>query len=546
LIRVSEIKIPLEKQGKGLKVAIAKKLKVNANEIKHMSIFRESIDARNKSDIKLVYVVDVALEHEGKLLKRNPKLTKTPDMEYKPVLTPEQTHRFNDDQGIVSPIIVGAGPAGLFAGLILAEAGLKPLIIERGEMVEDRTKTVNQFWEEGLLNVNSNVQFGEGGAGTFSDGKLTTRIKDLRGRRVLEELVESGAPEEILYKNKPHIGTDILKPTIVNFRKKIEAAGGRFLFNKTVTDIIIEDGRISAVEVNGKEVLKSDHVILAIGHSARDTFEVLHKHHVDIEQKPFAIGVRIEHPQEMIDIAQYGSGEVREYLGAADYHLTHQTGNGRGVYTFCMCPGGVVVGASSEENTVVVNGMSEFARDNKNANSALLVTVGPEDFGSEHPLAGMYFQRKWEEKAFEVGGSDYSAPAQRVGDFLKDKGSELLNKQVIDTEILPTYLPKVKYAELSECLPMFVVDAMKEALVKMNNRLKGFAASNAVMTGIEARSSSPIRIRRDRTTCESLNIKGLFPCGEGAGYAGGIVSSAVDGINVAEKVIVQKLNDLEA
>lgn len=427
---------------------------------------------------------------------------------------------------IKRPIIVGTGPSGLFAGLVLAKMGYRPILLERGKNVDERIIDADLFWREGKLNTESNVQFGEGGAGTFSDGKLTTLIKDPRSRIVLEEFVEAGAPREILYINKPHIGTDILRDVVKNIRKKIIVLGGEIRFNSKVTDLVIKNSQVTGVEINDEEIIHSDKVLLALGHSARDTFKMLYHNGVEIIQKGFSIGVRIEHPQRLIDENQYGEFANHKKLGAADYKLSGHFENGRSAYTFCMCPGGMVIAAASEENMVVTNGMSLYARNMENANSALLVGVYPQDYGDEHPLAGVEFQRKWERLAFIAGGNNYKAPAQKVGDFLKDRASENIG------EINPTYNPGVTMTDLRQCLPEFVIDTLKKAIVSFDKNISGFANPDAIITGVETRSSSPIRILRDESF--QSNIKGLYPVGEGAGYAGGIMSAAIDGIRVAE------------
>ncbi|QXM05146.1 NAD(P)/FAD-dependent oxidoreductase [Crassaminicella indica] len=523
MIRVNEVKLSLDENTSILKERIAKKLKINEKDIIDYKIYRESIDARRKN-ISFVYSIDVQVKNEEKILKKNKNVKKSPSLEYKDIASGNK--RLENQ-----PIIIGMGPAGMFAGLILAKRGYRPIILERGEDVDTRTKDVESFWNIGKLKIDSNVQFGEGGAGTFSDGKLTTRIKDIRCRKVLDEFVKMGAPEEILYVQKPHIGTDILKNVVKNIRKSIEAFGGEVRFKSKVTDFFIEDGKIKGLEINGSTRIAAKEVILAIGHSARDTYEILHKRGVQIRQKPFSIGVRIEHQQGMVNRSQYKEFAEHPRLGAADYRLTYQSKNGRAVYTFCMCPGGTVVAAASEENMVVTNGMSEYKRDKENANSALLVQVNTDDFESDHPLAGVAFQQKWEKLAFQAGGSNYFAPAQLVGDFLKDVPSNKLGN------VKPSYLPGVKLTDLKKCLPGFVIESMKEAIIEMDKKLNGFAMSDAVMTGVETRSSAPIRIERNADTMESINIKGMYPIGEGAGYAGGIISAAVDGIKAAERII---------
>ncbi|MCT4593122.1 MAG: hypothetical protein N4A57_02450 [Anaeromicrobium sp.] len=524
MIRINEIRLTIDEDIKLLKKKISKKLRVNMDHIKEYHIYRQSIDARKRDNLYFVYTIDVEVENEDKILKKIKGINKSPNLEYIQV-------QEGEDELKNSPIIIGSGPAGMFCGLLLAHRGYNPIILERGEDVDERTKTIDNLWNNNKLNIESNVQFGEGGAGTFSDGKLTTRIKDKRCRKVLEEFVKAGAPEEIMYLHKPHIGTDILKDVVKNMRNSIIEHGGQVRFNAKVTDILIEDKKVVGVQVNNKEKIGSDIVILGVGHSARDTYKVLYDNGVKIEQKAFSVGVRIEHPQELINESQYKKFKDHPRLGAADYRLTHKTKDDRGVYTFCMCPGGVVVAAASEENMVVTNGMSEYKRDKENANSALLVQVMESDFGSDHPLGGVEFQRKWEAKAFKVGGGNYHAPAQLVEDFLLDRPSEGPGK------VTPSYRPGVTWTNLNECLPDFVVNSLKNALMEMDKKLKGFGLKDAVMTAIETRSSAPVRILRDPKELESVNVKGLYPIGEGSGYAGGIVSAAVDGIKAAESII---------
>ncbi|QZY54347.1 NAD(P)/FAD-dependent oxidoreductase [Crassaminicella profunda] len=531
MIRVNEIKLTLDEDQNLLKGKISKKLRVKPEEIIDYKIYRESIDAR-RNTISFVYSIDVKVKNEEKVLKKNKNVKKSPKLVYEDVSSGNKKLENR-------PIIVGMGPAGMFAGLILAQRGYRPIILERGQDVDTRSKDVENFWKSGKLKLASNVQFGEGGAGTFSDGKLTTRIKDIRCRKVLDEFVRNGAPEEILYAQKPHVGTDILKNVVKNIRKSIENLGGEVRFGSKVTDFLIENGKIKGLEINGNVRIETEEVLLGIGHSARDTYEVLHERGIQIRQKPFSIGVRIEHPQGMINNSQYKQFAEHKRLGAADYRLTYQSKKGRAVYTFCMCPGGMVVAASSEENMVATNGMSEYKRDQENANSALLVQVNTEDFENDHPLAGVAFQRKWEKLAFEVGGRNYSAPVQLVGDFLKDVPSKELGT------VKPSYVPGIKLTDLKKCLPDFVIESMKEAIVEMDKKLKGFAMDDAVMTGVETRSSAPIRIERDGDTLESINIEGLYPTGEGAGYAGGIISAGVDGIKAAERIIEKYMPFIE-
>lgn len=529
MIRIPEIKLSLDQDESNLVREISKKLHLDEASIKSYRIFKKSIDARKKNDVHFVYTIDIEVENEDAIIRKHNKkgIINTPIVKYdNSIMAPKEFTR---------PVIVGLGPAGLFAGLTLAQMGFKPIILERGKDVDERAKDIELFWESGRLNTESNVQFGEGGAGTFSDGKLTTLIKDPRCRKVLEEFVEAGAPEEILYLNKPHIGTDILRDVVKNIRKTIISLGGEVRFNSKLTDILIEDNKLVGLKINDEETLECNKILLALGHSARDTFQMLYNRNLEINQKGFSIGVRIEHPQRLINEKQYGSFASHKELGAADYKLSAHFDNGRSAYTFCMCPGGMVVAAASEENMVVTNGMSYHARDKENANAALLVGVGPEDYGSDHPLAGVEFQRKWERLAFKAGGENYKAPAQRVGDFLKDRPSETIG--AVD----PTYRPGVTMTDLRECLPDYITETLKLALVDFDRKIKGFASDDAIMTGVETRSSSPIRIVRD----ESLqsNIRGIYPVGEGAGYAGGIISAAVDGIKVAEELAKQVLTE---
>jgi hypothetical protein len=465
--------------------------------------------------------VDLTTPKEKEILKKQPQLKiSEPTADRSPTGSHRLKHR---------PVVVGTGPCGLFAALLLAQSGYQPIILERGKQVDERVKDIQKFWETGDLTPNSNVQFGEGGAGTFSDGKLTTQIKNKNITTVLEAFVAAGAPETILYKSKPHIGTDILRKVVKNMRQTIEALGGTFLFETCLTNLKIEDGRLKAVELNHEKWLPTDVCILAIGHSARDTFEMLYEQGVKMQQKPFAMGMRIEHPQTLIDAAQYKAYAGHPKLGPAEYKLVHHAQNGRAVYSFCMCPGGYVVASASEEGGVVTNGMSEYSRDGENANSAILVSIRPQDFGSAHPLAGVALQRQLERLGYTLGGETYQAPAQRVGDFLKNTPTTAWGK------VKPTYLPGVVMCNLAAHLPAFMVEAITEAMPVFERKIKGFADEDAVFTGFETRSSSPVTILRNLD--QLSNIFGLYPAGEGAGYAGGITSAAVDGIEVAHAIM---------
>lgn len=524
-IRINNITLKLDEPMELLKKKVSKKLKIDKEAIKEFKILKESIDARKKHDIKFNYIIEVKCKNEKNLVER----LKDKDIKLEEEVKEEFVYGTKEMKS--RPVVIGLGPAGLFAALTLAKHGYKPVVYERGEDVDNRTKTVEKFWNgETTLNLESNVQFGEGGAGAFSDGKLTTRIKDKKCTYVLEELVKAGAPKEIIYSGKPHVGTDILKTVVKNIREEIKKLGGEVNFNSKLEKINIKDGKLQSIIVNGKEV-NCETLILAIGHSSRDTYEMLYKEGVYMEPKAFAIGVRIEHPQKMINESQYGEYANHPRLKAADYRLTYQSEKlNRGVYSFCMCPGGVVVAAASEEGRLVSNGMSYHARDLENANSALVVTVGPDDFEGDSPLKGMEFQRKYEELAYKLGGSNYNAPIQLVGDFLKDRPSEKLGS------VTPTYRPGFEFKELKNCLPDYVVEALKEGIVYFDKKIKGYAMDDAVLTGIETRTSAPVRMDRNENL-ESINVKGLYPTGEGAGFAGGIISAAVDGIKVAEKIM---------
>jgi uncharacterized FAD-dependent dehydrogenase len=529
-IKINNIVLSLNEDLEMVKGKALKKIGLTNIDITGFRILKESIDARKKSSIKFNYAVELNCDNESKIIARvNDNDVKVETVKY------DTDFEFGTKKPEHRPIIIGMGPAGIFAGLLMAKKGYRPIIIERGEKVEDRTKTVNQFWQNGVLNPESNVQFGEGGAGTFSDGKLTTRIKDSRCDFVTEELVKAGAPKEIMYMGKPHVGTDILKGVIKNIRQQIIDLGGEVLFSSKLEDLIIKDKALKGIVVNGEEI-PCESLILAIGHSSRDTYEMLLNREVSMEAKPFAIGVRIEHPQELIDESQYGSFAGHPRLRAADYKLTYNSEKlNRSVYSFCMCPGGEVVAAASEHNRLVINGMSNYKRNKENANSAVVVTVGPQDFQGNSPLRGMEFQRHYESLAFKLGGGNYNAPVQIAGDFLKDRLSTKIGK------VTPSYTPGYELKDLRKTLPHYVIAALKEGLISFDKKIRGFASMDAVMTGIETRTSAPIRIERNENL-QSSSLKGVYPAGEGAGYAGGIISSAVDGLKVAESIMKEWSN----
>ncbi len=541
MLRINEIRLGLDEDMDSIPEKIIKRLGIRRADLLSWAISKESIDARNKEDIKLIYSVTIETRNEKELLRKAAgyKLEKC-----------ERTVYAWPEAGLEElrgrPVVVGFGPCGMFAALVLAERGYKPVVIERGKPMDERSADVQDFWRSGKLLAESNVQFGEGGAGAFSDGKLTTGIRDRRLRKVLEELVEAGGPEDILYKQKPHIGTDILRKAVVNIREKIIGLGGEIRFRTRLAAITPDGIGVHGPDASSISRIPAEAVILSIGHSARDTMAMLYEAGLEMEQKPFSIGVRIEHPQSFIDRAQYGGQAGNRRLGAAEYKLSHHCASGRGVYTFCMCPGGHVIGAASEEGGVVTNGMSYHSRSAANANSAALVDVRTEDFASLHPLAGIEFQRRWERAAFELGGGTYKAPAQRIGDFLgpgihgadrggTDEESGEWSADADQIRILPTYKPGVVWSDLHRCLPDFALEALEEALPAFGRKIRGFDHPDGILTGVETRSSSPVRIRRD----ESLrgSIRRIYPAGEGAGYAGGIVSAAVDGIKAAEAII---------
>jgi hypothetical protein len=524
--RLSELRLPLDHSDEALPAAIRARLGLSDDAPLTWSVARRGYDARSKHDIKLVYSIDVTEPPD--IAVTGPQIGPLPDVSWRPVTRA----RFGLE---LRPVVIGAGPCGLFAALVLAEMGFRPLILERGRLVRERTRDTWGLWRRGVLLPESNAQFGEGGAGTFSDGKLYSGIKEARdlGRKVLTEFVAAGGPDEILWNNKPHIGTFRLVTIVEGIRAKIEALGGEYRFGAKVIGIDIASGKddvrkVRAVQLASGEIIAADHVVLAIGHSARDTFHMLHEHGVFMQPKPFSIGARIEHPQSLIDHARFGRFAGHKLLGAADYKLVHHAKNGRSVYSFCMCPGGQVVAAASEPGGVVTNGMSQYSRAEFNANAGIVVEITPDDYPGG-PLAGIEFQRLWENRAFIAGGEDYFAPCQRVGDLLDGKAS------TDPGSVIPSYRPGVRMADLRACLPEFVITAMREALPLFDRRIPGFAMQDAVLTGVETRTSSPVRIARGRSF-ESINTTGLYPAGEGAGYAGGILSAAVDGIKVAEAV----------
>jgi uncharacterized FAD-dependent dehydrogenase len=530
MLRITELKLPLEHQPQALEAAILARLEIKAADLQGFTVFKRSYDAR-RSMMMLTYIIDAEVKDEARLLakfKDDLHVLATPDTDYHFVAQAPlaATQR---------PVVVGFGPCGIFAALILAQMGFKPLVLERGKKVRERTKDTWDLWRKNTLHPESNVQFGEGGAGTFSDGKLYSQIKDPRflARKVLTEFVKAGAPEEILFIAKPHIGTFRLVSMVEKMRAEIEELGGEIRFEQRVTDVLIEDGHVRGLTLASGEEIRADHVVLALGHSARDTFEVLHQRGVFMEAKPFSVGFRIEHPQAMIDKVRWGKYAGNEILGAADYKLVHHAANGRSVYSFCMCPGGQVVAATSEPGHVVTNGMSQYSRNERNANAGIVVGVTPADYPGG-PLAGIAFQRALESQAYVLGGSTYEAPAQLVGDFLAGRASHQLGS------VTPSYQPGVHLTDLSAALPEYAVTAMREAIGAFDKKIRGFAMPDAVLTGVETRTSAPLRITRGEDF-QSLNVRGLYPGGEGAGYAGGILSSAVDGIKVAEALALEIL-----
>ena len=552
MLRLTDLKLPLDHAEDALAAAILARLDISAKTLRGFSIAKRSYDARKRGAIALIYAVDVEVADEDALLQRLRPASSAPGSQVLP--TPDTSYKFvarAPRDLALRPIVIGTGPCGLFAALILAQMGFKPIVLERGKAVRERTVDTFGLWRKHALNPESNVQFGEGGAGTFSDGKLYSQIRDPmhHGRKVLTEFVKAGAPDEILYVSKPHIGTFRLVTMVESMRATIESLGGEIRFSSRVDDLLVETDATGVRHVRGVtlasgEQLRADHVVLALGHSARDTFAMLHARGVYLEAKPFSIGFRIEHPQSLIDRARFGPQAGHALLGAADYKLVHhcgpdQSGSVRSVYSFCMCPGGTVVAAASEPGRVVTNGMSQYSRNERNANAAIVVGITPSDYApyGEGPLAGIELQRHWEARAFVDGGSDYSAPGQLVGDFLAGRSSSGFGT------VQPSYTPGVRLGDLGASLPDYAIAAIREALPMFDRQIKGFAMHDALLTGVETRTSAPLRIKRG-DDCQSLNTRGLYPAGEGAGYAGGILSAGVDGIKVAEAVALAMVGNV--
>lgn len=551
MLRLNELKLPLRHSDADLTLAITKRLEINVHDLLNVSIFKRSYDARKKTSIFLIYQIDVELTKtlEADVLQKNigneNNVRQSPNTDYKFVTA---TNNNFPQKNQHRPIIIGFGPCGILAALILAQMGLKPIVLERGQDVRTRTKDTWDLWRKRNLHAESNVQFGEGGAGTFSDGKLWSQVKDKNhlGRKVLTEFVKAGAPSEILYVSKPHVGTFKLVKMVENIRAEIISLGGEIRFGQKVAKIhrkVTQNsdytGQITGVTLHNGETLSSHHIVLAIGHSARDTFQMLMDEGIYLEAKPFSIGFRIEHPQSSIDKARFGEEAGHPILGSADYKLVHHCANGRSVYSFCMCPGGTVVAATSEVGHVVTNGMSQYSRNERNANSAIVVGISPAEDYPEHVLAGVDLQRQLESLAYTLGGENYNAPAQLVGDFLKNKPSQTLGS------VIPSYKPGISLGDLSKALPAFAIEAIREAIPAFDKKIKGFAFNDAILTGIETRTSSPVSIKRDKSF-QNINTKGLYPAGEGAGYAGGILSAGIDGIKVAEAIALDIFNTKNA
>jgi uncharacterized FAD-dependent dehydrogenase len=536
VIRITGLSLPLDHPEDALRRAIVRRLDMPDADLLDFTVFRRSYDARKKnSAIVFVYIVDLSARHEAAILERlahDRQVAPSPDMDYRPVAqAPTSLHE--------RPVVVGFGPCGLFAALILAQMGFRPIVLERGRDVRRRTQDTWALWRRKILDPESNVQFGEGGAGLFSDGKLYSQIRDPKfyGRKVMQEFVRAGAPAEILYVSKPHIGTFRLTGVVTAMRRQILELGGEVRFESRVTDLLLDGGRVEGVVLADGQTLRSRHVVLALGHSARDTFRMLHRRGVFVEAKAFAVGLRIEHPQSLIDRARFGPYAGHPALGAADYKLVHHARNGRTAYSFCMCPGGTVVAATSEPGRVVTNGMSQYSRKERNANAGIVVGITPGQDFPGGPLAGIELQERLESLAYELGGRDYCAPCQLVGDFLRGTASTAFG------DVLPSYRPGVKPGDLAPCLPDYAAEAIREALPEFGRQIRGFDRGDAVLTGVETRTSSPVRVTRDRMTMQSLNVRGLYPGGEGAGYAGGILSAGVDGIRIAEAVARSMLGD---
>ena len=536
MIRITELSLPLDHPDGALREAILRRLGIPDADLLDFTVFKRSYDARKKNSvIVFVYIVDLNARNEAAILGRlagDRNVQPAPDTSYHPVGRAPADLRER-------PVIVGFGPCGLFAALLLAQMGFKPIVLERGRDVRRRTQDTWALWRKKTLHPESNVQFGEGGAGLFSDGKLYSQIKDPKfyGRKVMQEFVRAGAPPEILYVSKPHIGTFRLTGVVAAMRNEILALGGEVRFESRVTDLLLDDGQIEGVVLEDGQVLRSRHVVLALGHSSRDTFRMLHRRGVFMEAKPFSVGFRIEHPQSLIDRARLGRYAGHPALGAADYKLVHHANNGRAVYSFCMCPGGTVVAATSEPERVVTNGMSQYSRKERNANAGIVVGITPEQDFPGSPLAGIELQERLESRAYELGGRDYCAPAQLVGDFLRGVPSTGFG------EILPSYQPGVRLGDLASSLPDYAIEAIREALPAFGRQIRGFDRDDAVLTGVETRTSSPVRLTRDKVTMQSVNLRGLYPGGEGAGYAGGILSAGVDGIRIAEAVARSMLDE---